>query len=178
MYKFILIVFIFQAYEVIDAAGPTGLSSLEFRRKLSLSKLDARSQLKYLERRNLVDPYMKDIGRQKTTYYVAKRFKNTSALKQNCPKLDPFHNKVSKINRKNRRQSIMTEKQISRKKAIIEFITAKKVVEDPFKIYRHVVDKEAEENEEYGRMDRKSFRRLLKKLAEEKELKLIVLNVE
>ena len=51
---------IFSAYEAIDEAGAEGLSAREFRRKLNLTKLDARSQLKHLERRNFVDAYMKD----------------------------------------------------------------------------------------------------------------------
>ena len=126
--------FWFQAYQTIDKAGPSGLSSLEFRKKLGLSKLDARSQLKYLERRNLVDPYMKDIKRQKTTYFVAKRFKNENALIQKCPKLNLNHD----INRpaKNKRQSVTTEKAMYRKNLIVEFVKACKVVDDPFKIYR------------------------------------------
>ena len=48
-----------------------------------------------------------------------------------------------------------------------------------FKIYRHVVTTESEgKEEEYGRMDRKSFKRLLTQLAEEKQLKLKVVKIE
>ena len=64
----------FQAYEAIDDAGEEGLSAAEFAKKLGLNKLDTRSQLKYLEKFDLVDPYMTDSKRQRLTRYVAKRY--------------------------------------------------------------------------------------------------------
>ena len=59
---------------LIDDAGPKGLSSAQFSKTLGIRKLDTRGQIKTLERKGLVQTYMKHDGRQKTAYYVAKRY--------------------------------------------------------------------------------------------------------
>ena len=123
---------IFRAYQVIDEAGPRGLSATEFGQKFGLRKLDTRGQIKTLERRKLVHTYMKDVGRQKTAYYVAKRFAVKDPV-PNRPEREK-HEKNKKVG--NSRKEVMTERQIERRKKIIEFVNNHSIIPDPHKIYR------------------------------------------
>ena len=75
---------------------------------------------------------MKDVGRQKTAYYVAKRFEVKDAV-PNRPEREK-HEKNLKAG--NSRKEVMTERQIERSKKIIEYVTNHSIIPDPHKIYR------------------------------------------
>lgn len=163
---------IFRAYEILDEAGPQGISGTDFRKQFGVSKLSARSIIKYLERRGAVDTYLKESGKQKMSMLVAPRFKNKTALKQNVPKNFRSYHKESPG-----AKHILTERQLSRIHSIMEMVTDAEVVDDPSKIYRYVCNKEVEEG--IGvRMDRKSFKRLLERLGKEGKLKIVKVSVE
>ena len=69
----------FLAYQVIDDAGPNGISAIELSKKLGIDKYSTRAVIKNIDRRKIVDTYMKDDGRQKTSHYVAERYQNDTA---------------------------------------------------------------------------------------------------
>lgn len=160
------------SYQTVDEAGPEGISGLAFMRKLNMTKYDARSCLKLLERRQLVDLYMKDYKRQKTCFYVAKRYKNEMALTQKCPSARDKSN--AKLPVTSRRQNVITEKTLKRRKMVMEFVNGLLVVDDQAKIFRHVVTEEqnATNNDQYGTMDRKSFKKILTGMASDGEIKV------
>ena len=69
-----MIFFIFQ----VEEAGPEGLSQQELGQKLGHGKLEARTICRNLTRRGLVVTIMKDIGRQRVTNFVAKKYETVS----------------------------------------------------------------------------------------------------
>ena len=62
----------------MEAAGPEGLSQQELGHRLGQGKLEARTICRNLDRRGLVVKIMKDIGRQRVTNFVAKKFETVS----------------------------------------------------------------------------------------------------
>ena len=104
---------------------------------------------------------------------MAKRFKNEIALNQQCPKHNRNHNTLEAGQKNSKRQDVITEKQLSRQKLILEFVKECKVVDDQVKIYRHVTDAELEMGSDYGKMDRKSFRKILTRLATDGKIKIL-----
>ena len=89
------------------------------------------------------------------------RYKNATALAQKCPKIDSKHEKTRGVRQSGpRRQTVTTEKKKLRKGLILEFVNDCIVVDDPVKIYRHVLQSnvETEKRVEFGTMDRKYFR--------------------
>ena len=67
-----------QAYAKVEEAGPEGLSMQELGQRLGQGKLEARTICRNLQRRELVVTIMKDIGRQRVTNFVAKKFEKVS----------------------------------------------------------------------------------------------------
>ena len=67
-----------QAYAKVEEAGPEGLSQQELGQRLGQGKLEARTICRNLQRRELVVTIMKDIGRQRVTNFVAKKFEKVS----------------------------------------------------------------------------------------------------
>ena len=120
---------LFTAYKTIDDAGPKGLSASEYSKKLGIRKLDTRGQIKTLERKGLVQTYMKHDGRQKTAYYVAKRYE----IKDPLPFIpDRHHNKEISFSRK----VVLTERQLARRKLIVDFVNEHGIIVDRHRIYR------------------------------------------
>ena len=62
----------------MEEAGPEGLSQQELGQKLGHGKLEARTICRNLTRRGLVVTIMKDIGRQRVTNFVAKKYETVS----------------------------------------------------------------------------------------------------
>ena len=62
----------------VEEAGPEGLSQQELGQKLGHGKLEARTICRNLTRRGLVVTIMKDIGRQRVTNFVAKKYETVS----------------------------------------------------------------------------------------------------
>eukprot|EP00092_Neocalanus_flemingeri_P000749 GFUD01000793.1.p1 GENE.GFUD01000793.1~~GFUD01000793.1.p1 ORF type:complete len:1909 (+),score=561.12 GFUD01000793.1:540-5729(+) len=67
-----------QAYAKVEEAGAEGLSQQQLGQKLGQGKLEARTICRNLLRRDLVVTVMKDIGRQRVTNFVAKKWQHLS----------------------------------------------------------------------------------------------------
>jgi len=67
-----------QAYAKVEEAGSEGLSQQQLGQKLGQGKLEARTICRNLLRRDLVVTVMKDIGRQRVTNFVAKKWQHLS----------------------------------------------------------------------------------------------------
>ena len=67
-----------QAFAKVKEAGAEGLSQQQLGQKLGQGKLEARTICRNLLRRDLVVTVMKDIGRQRVTNFVAKKFEHLS----------------------------------------------------------------------------------------------------
>ncbi|XP_036413097.1 general transcription factor 3C polypeptide 1-like [Colossoma macropomum] len=69
-----------QAYEIVVATGPKGISQSVLRGRLNIGKLESRMVCKVLERNNMIKGFMEDEGRQRTTKYISKLFVEKSNL--------------------------------------------------------------------------------------------------
>ena len=67
-----------QAFAKVEGAGAEGLSQQQLGQVLGQGKLEARTICRNLLRRGLVVTVMKDIGRQRVTNFVAKKFEHLS----------------------------------------------------------------------------------------------------
>ena len=67
-----------QSYRLLESAGAEGLSQQQLGQKLGQGKLEARTICRNLLRRKLVVTVMKDIGRQRVTCYVARKWQHLS----------------------------------------------------------------------------------------------------
>ena len=67
-----------QSYRLLESAGAEGLSQQQLGQRLGQGKLEARTICRNLLRRKLVVTVMKDIGRQRVTCYVARRWQHLS----------------------------------------------------------------------------------------------------
>merc|ERR1719233_1340380 len=67
-----------QAFAKVEEAGAEGLSQQQLGQVLGQGKLEARTICRNLLRRGLVVTVMKDIGRQRATNFVAKKFEHLS----------------------------------------------------------------------------------------------------
>ena len=119
---------------LIDDAGPKGLSSAQYCKTLGTNRLDTRGQIKTLERKGLVQTYMKHDGRQKTAYYVAKRYQ----IKDPVPYVPDRHHMKKELNQKNSRKAVLTERQLARRNIIVDYVNENGIVVDRHRIYRCV----------------------------------------
>lgn len=71
-----------QAYEIVEEAGPDGVSQSDMARFLGQAKLDSRTICRNLQRRNSVHSLMKDVGRQRVSRYVSNKYARTGHLTQ------------------------------------------------------------------------------------------------
>nr|XP_045612135.1 general transcription factor 3C polypeptide 1-like isoform X1 [Procambarus clarkii] len=71
-----------QAYEVVEEAGPDGVSQSDMARLLGQTKLDSRTICRNLQRRNTVHSLMKDVWRQRVSRYVSHKYARTGHLTQ------------------------------------------------------------------------------------------------
>uniref|UniRef100_A0A8C4RB76 General transcription factor 3C polypeptide 1 n=1 Tax=Eptatretus burgeri TaxID=7764 RepID=A0A8C4RB76_EPTBU len=69
-----------QAYDVVRASGPRGISQSKLQRTLRVDKLEGRMLCRTMDRHLLVKGIMEDEGRQRTTKYVAMEFVDCSEL--------------------------------------------------------------------------------------------------
>ncbi|XP_011313927.1 general transcription factor 3C polypeptide 1 [Fopius arisanus] len=69
-----------QANLHVESANCDGLSQTELGKCMGLTKLQARTILRNLAKMNIVGTYMNDVGRQRMTKYVSKRFEKNSAI--------------------------------------------------------------------------------------------------
>ena len=167
---------IWQAFQVVDDAGPEGMTSRTLGLKMNLNRFSLRSILKNLERRGVIEFYMRDQGRQKTTHYVSKRHKNDQAEKQNKPETNNWARHSRSDGAPTRNQTV-TEKQENRIKMVMEFINERKVVTQLYEIYKYITVAEAKAGLTV-RMDRKSFKRILDKLANAGKIRLMNVKID
>uniref|UniRef100_A0A6V7I8R1 Uncharacterized protein n=1 Tax=Bracon brevicornis TaxID=1563983 RepID=A0A6V7I8R1_9HYME len=80
-----------QANLAVESSYFEGLSQTELGIKLGTTKLQSRTILRNLQRNNIVGTYMNDIGRQRVTKYVSKKFEKGSCLSQK------FHTEKTKM---------------------------------------------------------------------------------
>uniref|UniRef100_UPI00358EB2B7 general transcription factor 3C polypeptide 1-like isoform X7 n=1 Tax=Myxine glutinosa TaxID=7769 RepID=UPI00358EB2B7 len=69
-----------QAYDVVRASGPEGISQSKLQRALRVDKLEGRMLCRTMDRHLLVKGIMEDEGRQRTTKFVAMEFVDCSEL--------------------------------------------------------------------------------------------------
>ncbi|CAG2055942.1 unnamed protein product, partial [Timema podura] len=69
-----------QAFNIVDEAGPKGCSQVELSKKMGLTKLQARTLYRNLLKRGVVAAYMHDIGRQRVSRIMSRRYDNESFL--------------------------------------------------------------------------------------------------
>ncbi|XP_076321577.1 general transcription factor 3C polypeptide 1 [Tachypleus tridentatus] len=67
-----------QVYDILKAEGADGISQLDISRKMGLPKLESRLVCRNLERKGVVTTFMRDLGRQRITTYIAKCFEQKS----------------------------------------------------------------------------------------------------
>lgn len=63
-----------QAYRAVEKAGVEGLSQVQIGMELGVTKLQARTICRNLMKAKVVDMYLQDIGRQRVTRFVAKKY--------------------------------------------------------------------------------------------------------
>lgn len=63
-----------QAYRAIEKAGVEGLSQVQIGTELGVTKLQARAMCRNLMKAKVVDMYLQDIGRQRVTRFIAKKY--------------------------------------------------------------------------------------------------------
>ena len=140
---------------------------------MGTKKLSTRAIIKNIDRRNIVDVFMKDDGRNKTSFYVAKRFQNESAKWQNVPTINERNRPVGTPSR----QHTITERQLTRINYVMEMVEQSVIVDDPVKIYTYITTKEAEEGLT-TKCDRKSLKRIFDKLSDTGKIKIIRTNID
>ncbi|KAK0177379.1 hypothetical protein PV328_001440 [Microctonus aethiopoides] len=72
--------FLRQANSIVEQTNYDGISQTELAIKMGLTKLQARTVVKNLSKAELVGIYMNDMGRQRTTKYVSKKFEKNSNI--------------------------------------------------------------------------------------------------
>ncbi|XP_034950383.1 general transcription factor 3C polypeptide 1 [Chelonus insularis] len=80
-----------QANWIVEESRDEGLSQLDLAKKMGVTKLHARSTLKNLSKLGLIGTYMNDIGRQRLTKYVSKKFEKNSKISKQ------YHKEIHKM---------------------------------------------------------------------------------
>ncbi|XP_076161731.1 general transcription factor 3C polypeptide 1 isoform X2 [Ptiloglossa arizonensis] len=101
-----------QANTLIEASGSEGVCQGSLAKKMGLTKLQSRTVLRNIVKRNIVATYMNDMGRQRLTKYVSKRFEKSSKLSKQ------FQKEMHKI--KELTKQIVTENESPEKSIIIK----------------------------------------------------------
>lgn len=96
-----------QANAIIEAEGDAGICQGSLSKKMGLTKLQSRTVLRNIVKSGIVATYMNDMGRQRLTKYVSKRFEKGSALSKQ------FNKEMHKI--KELTKQIVTENDNSEK---------------------------------------------------------------
>ena len=109
-----------QSYRLLESAGAEGLSQQQLGQRLGQGKLEARTICRNLLRRKLVVTVMKDIGRQRVTCYVARRWQHLShgatQYRVEKDKNDQLLGSGLKIEVKEEEETLTTTKEATRSK--------------------------------------------------------------
>ncbi|KZC03777.1 General transcription factor 3C polypeptide 1 [Dufourea novaeangliae] len=104
-----------QANAIIESTGSDGICQGRLARIMGLTKLQARTILRNLVKRNIVATYMNDIGRQRLTKYVSKRFEKGSMLskqfKTEMHKIKELTKQMTENDDSNKNVTIIQEKE-------------------------------------------------------------------
>ncbi|PNF33520.1 hypothetical protein B7P43_G17638, partial [Cryptotermes secundus] len=63
-----------QAFNVVENAGPEGVSQMELSIKMGVSRLQARTLCRNLMKKGVLSTFMNDVGRQRVCRYMCKKF--------------------------------------------------------------------------------------------------------
>lgn len=89
-----------QAYSIVEDSKLDGLSQMEFARIIGATRLQSRSMLRNLVKTNTITTQMSDIGRQRVTKYVSRKFEKSSELnkqfKEEIDKIKEFTRTMKK----------------------------------------------------------------------------------
>lgn len=78
--------FIQQANDLLECAGPGGMSLKDMMKCMNISTFESRSVLKYLTRTKASHSVMLDVGRQRKAMYISYKYANTSKLHMDLEK--------------------------------------------------------------------------------------------
>ncbi|XP_046623037.1 general transcription factor 3C polypeptide 1 isoform X1 [Neodiprion virginianus] len=128
-----------QANRIVELSGPEGISQCQLAKCLGQTKLQARTMLRNLVKLKIVATYMNDVGRQRVTKFVSKRFEKTSQMSRQ------FEHEMDKIKKLTR--SIDTNNQSHNDSVIPKTIVEpKKIVKTESKCFTMEDPAEVESN--------------------------------
>ncbi|XP_014204050.1 general transcription factor 3C polypeptide 1 isoform X2 [Copidosoma floridanum] len=104
--------FLRQAYDVIEASGCKGISQMELASILGLTKLISRTIVRNLVKTKVVSTYIDDIGRQRTTKFVSRKWDEKNTYKKQ------MEEEISKIKEYSRSVQIDKNKEVSNDSAV------------------------------------------------------------
>ncbi|KOC70674.1 General transcription factor 3C polypeptide 1 [Habropoda laboriosa] len=183
-----------QANTIIEANGSDGICQGKLAKIMGLTKLQSRTILRNMVKTNIVATYMNDIGRQRLTKYVSKRYEKSSKLskqfKEEMHKIKELTKQIATVSddleKKSEVYGFMEDVQNSEKKSvanityrllrranmIIEAVKEHQVVDDMTKLMKMIHEEEDKEGYDV-KIDKKSLIRLLQKLAKDNLVKNI-----
>nr|CAD7262279.1 unnamed protein product [Timema shepardi] len=116
-----------QAFNIVDEAGPKGCSQVELSKRMGLTKLQARTLYRNLLKRGVVAAYMHDIGRQRVSRIMSRRYDNESFLsvqftreKNRMLALVSDRQKQNKMDKKRSRETESVAEAVGKKKIRFE----------------------------------------------------------
>ena len=95
--------FLKQANRFVEESRQDGLSQTELGAKLGMTKLHTRTILRNLVKTKIVATYMKDVGKQRVTKYISKKFANSSEISK---QIEQEMDKMKEFNRTSQEEHI------------------------------------------------------------------------
>nr|CAD7425047.1 unnamed protein product [Timema monikensis] len=113
-----------QAFNIVDEAGPKGCSQVELSKKMGLTKLQARTLYRNLLKRGVVAAYMHDIGRQRVSRIMSRRYDNESFLSVQFTR---EKNRMLALVSDRQKQNKMDKKRSRETESVVEAVGKKKI---------------------------------------------------
>ncbi|KAK2581360.1 hypothetical protein KPH14_008126 [Odynerus spinipes] len=112
-----------QANKIIEESNSDGVCQGKLAKDMGLTKLQSRTILRSLVKANMVATYMNDVGRQRVTKYVSKKFEKSSIMsKQLREEIHKIKELTKQISHKND-ESVRQKQENLQKKESNEFYT-------------------------------------------------------
>ncbi|XP_033321902.2 general transcription factor 3C polypeptide 1 [Megalopta genalis] len=111
-----------QVNDIIEVAGSNGICQGELAKTMGLTRLQSRTVLRNIVKQGIVATYMNDIGRQRLTKYVSKKFEKNSMLSKQ------FHLEMHKI--KELTKQMITENDDLKNKVAVDQKPVDEIVEN------------------------------------------------
>lgn len=146
--------FLKQANRLVEESRQGGLSQTELGAKLGMTKLHTRTILRNLAKTKIVATYMNDVGKQRVTKYISKKFEHSSEMSK---QLEHEMDKMKEFNRTSQEE----QNEILPPNVPIEV-----PIEVVYPMHEEVMVTEELQNEEEVRKDERLFpsvNRILKK---------------